>query len=379
MRILSSLLCLLLPCFVVGQTKWQLMKSTRPYISEVRKSIGFKEVTVIENWHTDETNELNNNDSLRHIEHQRTTTYSNRNTKMNLMIKDVKYILLSENIELTIRAYLRDLKDTFYFRGSKHEIDGIFVDATNIEHKHMHYFDSTSFVINSIQERRKIFFKAVQKQTPRRLYFSIGASYMPAIANRHLSFTATTSDLYQAYSTRDGAEYAAYGSAVELRLGLNLGYRHGILITPFYMRQGFYAEDYTVDFSTGLPHAVPGKWRYAVDYLGVGLGYRYSGEQNKFNPVIELGAYLMWQNHEKYETTNTELNLKKEITGTEKTAVGLRVGLGLNYRPGYRFEAFMVPSIYYNVTALHRGRINTTLYNIGLNTGISYYFIRLWR
>lgn len=206
--------------------------------------------------------------------------------------------------------------------------------------------------------------------------FYIGIFYTPSAGFRSITIDEPQFADLDALNDRHDAETNRYGHAISLQLGYNYG-RHTVYGEYLHLRQGFNSTNQTINWQTGLPAKAAGQRKYVFSSMGLGIGYNYSGYDHFVNTVIELGAYYNFFDVYYQDTTTfiTEDVVKQytnpmRTAGLRKNVFGLKAGLGLSLRPTFRWEIKLMPTIYYNLSPLNNGVLETRLYNIGLTLGV---------
>jgi hypothetical protein len=166
-------------------------------------------------------------------------------------------------------------------------------------------------------------------------------------------------------------EYSVYRSGFSIQAGLLFGRHHTLYGAYNNLEQGFAADGQSVQWSTGLPVAGSGE-HYRFAYKGVELGYRYSGDSRKINGVLEAGLYHHW---EQERSGSRDL----EQAETIRNITGVKGALGLNWRPWYRFEVLVLPTVYFNLSPTARGALTTRLLSRGITIGAGWYLINRGR
>lgn len=224
----------------------------------------------------------------------------------------------------------------------------------------------------------------VKKQALRKTYAALrleydrpmlcmGIGYMPASAYRNLQVATPQLQDQHALQYRQ-KEYSIYGQAFTGSIGITLNSRKSLNLEYIHIRQGFAMDSLSHDWHTGTDTFSTQNHEYRIYSHGIGLVFRHSGYgAARFNAAYELGVYNTF-------TTLYTANGDKYDKGAGIKQQGLRIynftgklAAGFNWRPDYRYELRVMPTLYYNFATAAKGTIlSEHLFNAGVTVAFVY-------
>lgn len=353
--VIYAALFLLLPCLAWGQTVLKFSQYSAASIPTYSfKNDSFIITEKLLGKHTDST-------KCAEIILTRKTTYSKTGKTVKLIVEPNKI------------SYLRktESKDTFLVKVKNSTVKGT---IELYEHQTIYSRDTAVLLPAgwfTVLDSSTIYFPSQlrsmylnEKLVPHA--FMLGVEYSPGWASRTLSINRAGPNIQQALNQRNQTEHYASGRRLALSGGYSYNRKHNFYIGSYWIKQGFTADSFIVDFASGLPALGMASKTYSFDFWGAEIGYRFSGSTRSINPVFDIGLGLQCLRSREYQ--NVSYINQRSLLG--------KIGFGFNSRPYWirkNAEIFVIPTYYQNFRAIDNGAIKTNLHSFGINIGVAYY------
>lgn len=223
---------------------------------------------------------------------------------------------------------------------------------------------NTNVKFNSNKERRALYESYLFFQRNNRGWFYISVGAIGTLSNRTILINEPTYTNDTFINKTKYKEDPIYNLNFTARIGTRFKKYHTFFIEGTYLKQGFNVKYDSINPFIGKREIGANSKEYSVSSYLIGLGYNYTtySPYRHFFFTSDLGVYASIQNN-----TNA-INITPN-----KNRFGVKIAMGVAYKPNYRHDFKLMPTLFYDLTPYTSQTIKTRFYSLGvtLSYGIS--------
>jgi hypothetical protein len=210
---------------------------------------------------------------------------------------------------------------------------------------------------------RRALYETYLFQKKNRGWFYISAGAIGALSNRTVLINEPTYTNDTFINKTKYKEEPIYTINFTGRLGARLKRKHTVFVEGTYLKQGFNVKYDNINPFLGKHEVINAK-EYSVTSLLIGLGYNYTRYSTYRHFFFTTDIALYASVHDYTNASN--------ISPTKNRA-GFKIAMGVAYKPNYRHDFKLMPTVFYDVSPYTRENIKTRFYSVGftLSYGLS--------